>query len=206
MSIAKVLERKSNQTVNREKARLKIENIVVSFRKYAVSQLPELENLFPFVCIGEHGTDICSVSYSKSSHTLSAGRSVMSPSTNNIAIDSLKSCFNIGYGANTASGSKQIPFSLDMTAAQQKRLFKQVLEYLVSMSYSVHSERDWKINEEIKAYYNSHSKILRKDLNSEFMCKHAVMFQRGGTHNYYKMDGKLFVDVYGREIYEFVKV
>lgn len=204
MSIAKVIDRKNSVVLEIAKKKKKEAEIIEMFRAYVVSQQSELEKLFPYVIIGEYNKDILGVSYTSSATTMSGGKSVICSSTHNIVMDSLKYNFNVGFSANTASGLIRIPYSLEMTKPQLKRLFKQVVEALVSGAYSAHSKKDWMIREEVSSYYKTHKRVRRLDLNHNFMLDNAEIFQRGGTHDYFKMDGKLFVSAYGREIYEFV--
>ncbi|MNJ89979.1 hypothetical protein D3C87_75680 [compost metagenome] len=204
MTFAKIIERKKEQSQQLEDKKKKQQEILSDFRAYVTSVKAELEELFPYVIIGEQCDEVLGLSYTGSRTTLSRDKSIISSSTYNIVMGTLNSRFNIGYGANTCNGTKWIPFSTDMTKAQLRITFRHCVEALVSKAYSEHSERDWKKREEIKEYNKTHKQMLRKDLNHRYMVDNAEMFQRGGTHDYFKMDGKLFVSAYGREIYEFI--
>lgn len=207
MSLAKVVERKNSKVLEDAKKRERVDLIVSMFREYVSSQVAELNKLFPCVVIGEGSSkSICGVSYSHSRTTLSGDKNVIGDYTNNIVLDHCGKCFYIGYGANGAGGSKSIPFDLTMTKPQLKRLFKQVLETLVSMSYSIHSVNEWKKREELKEVIKTHKRILRKDLTSQYLHKNAEVFIAGGTHWYYKFEGKVFETCYGRETFEFIPI
>jgi hypothetical protein len=135
MSLTKVVNRKQVKALSREQINAKRVEIVENFRQYILSQVEELTEIFPSVVIaeGEFDSNIVGVSYSPSIWTGSKAHTI-SGSTHNICLSSTHPEFHIGYGANTASG-RPFKFDYSMTKPQLKRLYKQMLEYLVSESY-----------------------------------------------------------------------
>lgn len=134
MSLAKVVNRKKSKELS--VSQIKSKQIIEDFRLYVLSQVNELSEIFPSVVIaeGEFDNNIVGVAYNPSKWTLSGDRHTISGTTHNICLASTRPQFHVGYGANTASG-KTFEFSYSMTKPQLKRLFKQILEYLVSESY-----------------------------------------------------------------------
>lgn len=135
MSINKVIERKAKK-VNRSELR---KSLVAEFIAFVEeTQVGQLSATFPSVVIGcGSAGNILGVTYSPS-RMAGFDRHIICSSTNNIALSSTRDQFHIGYGANSASGNKTIPFDLGtLTKAKKRRLFKQVVECLVSESYRV---------------------------------------------------------------------
>jgi hypothetical protein len=141
MSITKVVNRKNAKALSREQINAKRVEIVENFRQYALTQVKELNKIFPSVVIAEgEVNNIVGVAYSPSIWTGSKAHTI-SGSTHNICLSSTQPEFHIGYGANTASG-RPFKFEYSMTKPQLKRLYKQMLEYLVSESYWVGYKND----------------------------------------------------------------
>ncbi|PHA02978.1 hypothetical protein COE51_01155 [Bacillus pseudomycoides] len=154
MSLAKVVNRKQSKALSVSQIKTKRLEVIESFRQYVLSQVDELNKIFPSVVIGEGEFDnnVVGVTYSPSIWTGSK-RHTISSTTCNICLDSVYPEFHIGYGANTASG-RPFKFDWNMTKPQLKRFYKQMLEYLVSESYRVGYENNrahqvWKGNERL---------------------------------------------------------
>jgi len=62
----------------------------------------------------------------------------MGGNTHNIVLSSIYNQFHVGFGANTASYKKCFKFDTKMNKTQQLKLFKNILAYLVSETYSKH--------------------------------------------------------------------
>jgi hypothetical protein len=134
MTLTKVVNRKKEKALSSSQIKAKRVEIVENFRQYVLSQVEELNKIFPSVVVAEGiSNNIIGVAYSPSTWTGCKGHSISS-STHNICLSSTSPEFHIGYGANTASG-RPFKFDYNMTKPQIKRLFKQMLEYLVSQSY-----------------------------------------------------------------------
>ena len=146
MNIQKVIDRKNAKTKKVVSRIEKRKQVVAMFRDYVLSQTNQnkLIKAFPYIVIDDSASDnVIGVSYSPS-QIAGFKRCTISSSTYNIVLSSTKEQFNIGYGANTASFSKVIPFDIDMNKTQLKRVFKQVLECLVSEAYHEHSLKRFK--------------------------------------------------------------
>lgn len=138
MSLQKVINRKDQKALAGAALQARKREIVEAFRDFVLSQAGELKNIFPYIAIGNGiGGDIVGVSYSSFCTTFNSYP--IAHSSHNIVLDSINPAFHVGYAANSASGFK-IPFDYNMTKPQMKKLFKQVLEKLVSESYYKHSD------------------------------------------------------------------
>lgn len=137
----KVIERKKQNTISLEQKKEKRNEIKENFREFIFSNAQELHEIFPSVVIGEGiSSNILGLTYSPS-RIAGFKHHTISNDTYNICLDSISLSFNVGYGANTSKG-KQFKFDMNTTKSQQRKLFKQILEYLVSVSYWTGYKKD----------------------------------------------------------------